>query len=149
MKHGLTASLILFLFSLTPEDSAAQTTALTRKDTAIRSYDGREMKGELLRLTVPERHLRPARTLTVGALRFPTTAAKPGRPIVFLMGGPGIPGSVMAPIPPYFTLFQKLRELGDVIIIDQRGIGLSAPNIDCPSSATLPASAFTDTTQLI
>ena len=149
MKHGLTASLILFLFSLTPEDSAAQTTALTRKDTAIRSYDGREIKGELLRLTVPERHLRPARTLTVGALRFPTTAAKPGRPIVFLMGGPGIPGSVMAPIPPYFTLFQKLRDIGDVIIVDQRGIGLSSPHIDCPSSGSLPTTVFADTARLI
>ena len=29
----------------------------------------------------------------------------------------------MTPIPPYFTLFQRLRELGDVIIIDQRGLG--------------------------
>jgi pimeloyl-ACP methyl ester carboxylesterase len=140
--------LTLFV-ALTPARSYAQPKALVRSDTTIRSFDGREMKGEVLRLTVPERHQRPARTLTVGALRFPTTAAKPGRPIVFLMGGPGIPGSVMAPIPPYFTLFQKLRELGDVIIVDQRGIGLSAPRIDCPSSATLPTTAFTDTARLI
>lgn len=137
------------LFGLAPVDTIAQTNTLARTDTTIRSFDGREMKGEVLRLTVPERHQRPARTLTVGALRFPATAAKPGRPIVFLMGGPGIPGSVMTPIPPYFTLFQKLRELGDVIIVDQRGIGLSVPSIDCPSSAALPTSAFTDTTQLI
>src|SRR5678815_2498378 len=149
MKHGLTASLILFLFSLTPEDSAAQTTALTRKDTAIRSYDGREMKGELLRLTVPERHLRPARTLTVGALRFPATAAKPGRPIVFLMGGPGMPGSVMTPIPPYFSLFQKLRDIGDVIVVDQRGIGLSSPHVECAASASMPQTIFADTARMI
>ena len=132
-----------------PVLASAQTKTLIRSDTTIRSFDGREMKGEVLRLTVPERHQRPARTLTLGALRFPTTAAKPGRPVVFLMGGPGIPGSVMAPIPPYFTLFQRLRELGDVIIVDQRGIGLSAPHIECPSSAALPMSAFADTAQLI
>jgi pimeloyl-ACP methyl ester carboxylesterase len=149
MKYRCTAGLIPFLFSLAPADSAAQAKALTRKDTAIRSYDGREMKGEVLRLTVPERHLRPARTLTVGALRFPTTALMPGRPIVFLMGGPGIPGSVMLPVPPYFTLFQKLRELADVIIVDQRGIGLSSPHIDCSSSGTLPTTVFTDTARLI
>ena len=137
------------LLALAPADTIAQTKALTRTDTTIRSFDGREMKGEVLRLTVPERHQRPARTLTLGALRFPATTAKPGRPIVFLMGGPGIPGSVMTPIPPYFTLFQKLRELGDVIIVDQRGIGLSTPNIDCPSSGALPTSVFADTAQLI
>ena len=141
--------LIAFLAARTPSASHAQTKTLIRSDTTIRSFDGREMKGEVLRLTVPERHQRPARTLTLGAVRFPTTAAKPGRPVVFLMGGPGIPGSVMAPIPPYFTLFQKLRELSDVIIVDQRGIGLSSPRIDCPSSATLPTTAFADTTQLI
>ena len=137
------------LLAVSTVSANAQAQGLARKDTTIRSFDGREMKGEVLRLTVPERHQRPARTLTVGALRFPATAANPGKPIVFLMGGPGIPGSVMAPIPPYFTLFQKLREIGDVIIVDQRGIGLSAPRIDCPSSATLPKTAFTDTTQLI
>jgi pimeloyl-ACP methyl ester carboxylesterase len=139
------------VFALAPAGALSQTKALARTDTTIRSFDGREMRGEVLRLTVPERHQRPtpARTLTLGALRFASTAAKPGRPVVFLMGGPGIPGSVMTPIPPYFTLFQKLREIGDVIIVDQRGIGLSSPNIDCPSSATLPASAFADTAQLI
>ena len=150
MRNALTSILAtVFLVASQPELSFAQTKTLARSDTTIRSFDGREMKGEVLRLTVPERHQRPARTLTVGALRFPTTAAKPGRPVVFLMGGPGIPGSVMAPIPPYFTLFQKLRELGDVIIVDQRGIGLSAPRIDCPSSSSLPTTAFTDTTTLI
>ena len=149
MIRRTTPVFFVALFGLAPIDTIAQTNALARADTTIRSFDGREMKGEVLRLTVPERHQRPARTLTVGALRFPATAAKPGRPIVFLMGGPGIPGSVMAPIPPYFTLFQKLRELGDVIIVDQRGIGLSSPRIDCPSSATLPTSAFADTAQLI
>jgi pimeloyl-ACP methyl ester carboxylesterase len=150
MRKALPAILavtVLVAFGAARTD--AQSKPLVRSDTTIRSFDGREMKGEVLRLTVPERHQRPARTLTVGALRFPTTAAKPGRPIVFLMGGPGIPGSVMAPIPPYFSLFQKLRDLGDVIIVDQRGIGLSAPRIDCPSSGTLPTNAFADTAQLI
>ena len=137
------------LVALLPARSQAQSSRLVRSDTTVRSFDGREMKGEVLRLTVPERHQRPARTLTLGALRFRSTAAKPGRPIVFLMGGPGIPGSVMAPIPPYFSLFQKLRDLSDVIIVDQRGIGLSTPHIDCPSSGTLPTNAFTDTAQLI
>ena len=143
------ARCLLFAMILYPVAALPQSKALMRSDTTIRSFDGREMKGEVLRLTVPERHARPLNTLTFSALRFSSTAVKPGSPIVFLMGGPGIPGSVMVPIPPYFSLFQKLRELGDVIIVDQRGIGLSSPHIDCPSSSTLPTTVFADTARLI
>jgi pimeloyl-ACP methyl ester carboxylesterase len=140
---------LLFGIVLYPVSAFPQSKALMRSDTTVRSFDGREMKGEVLRLTVPERHARPLHTLTFGALRFSSTAVKPGNPIVFLMGGPGIPGSVMVPIPPYFSFFQKLRELGDVIIVDQRGTGLSSPHIDCPSSSTLPTTVFADTARLI
>jgi hypothetical protein len=70
------------------------------------------MPAEQVRISVPERRAHPNRSITM----------RPGRSIVFLMGGPGMPGSVMAPIPPYFTLFQRLREIGDVVIPDQRGI---------------------------
>lgn len=140
---------LVFATILMPAGAFAQTNPFVRRDTTIRSFDGREMKGEVLRLTVPERHARPLHTLTFGALRFPSTASKPGNPIVFLMGGPGVPGSVMVPIPPYFSLFQKLRELGDVIVVDQRGIGLSSPHIDCSPESVLPTTVFADTARLI
>ena len=68
---------------------------------------------------------------------------------MFLMGGPGIPGTAMASIPPYFTLFQSLRESAEVIIVDQRGIGHSAPALDCPFDGTLPVDAFFDTDFLV
>lgn len=140
---------LLVCASLAPTLSNAQSTSLVRRDTTVKSFDGREMRGEVLELTVPERHARPAKTLKVGALRFPAATANSGKPIVFLMGGPGIPGSVMAPIPPYFTLFQKLRDLGDVIIVDQRGIGLSTPHLECPAKGSLPPDAFVETDRLV
>jgi pimeloyl-ACP methyl ester carboxylesterase len=146
MKLTTCIALLAFVSS---SGADAQTKALARSDTTIRSFDGREMKGEVIRLTVPERHARPLHTLSVGALRFASTAQKPGRPIVFLMGGPGIPGSVMVAVPPYFSLFQKLREIADVIIVDQRGIGLSSPHIDCPPSGKMPTTIFADTAALI
>ena len=115
----------------------------SREETTIRSYDGRTMPAEVIRIAVPETREDPGRTITLAALRIPSTAEQPGRPIVFLMGGPGIPGTVMAPIPPYFTLFQSMRELADVIIIDQRGLGRSEPSVDCPvDEASLPADLF-------
>jgi pimeloyl-ACP methyl ester carboxylesterase len=61
---------------------------------------------------------------------------------VFLMGGPGIPGSAMVPVPPYFTLFQRLRELADVVVVDQRGLGRSEPVIDCPVDEAPPEDLF-------
>ncbi len=115
----------------------------------VRSYDGRTMPASLIRMTVPERRGRPGRDITVAALRFATTAATPGNPIVFLMGGPGIPGTVMAPIPPYFTLFERLRERAEVIVVDQRGIGRSEPVLDCLFGGPLPADVFTARDRLV
>jgi pimeloyl-ACP methyl ester carboxylesterase len=115
--------------------AAAQSApAYQSQATTLQSYDGRAMTAEIVRIPVPERRAQPGRTIALVATRIPTTAAHPGSPIVFLMGGPGIPGAVMAPIPPYFSLFQRLSELGDVIVLDQRGIGMSEPPLDCPNS---------------
>ena len=96
---------------LMPNEGVAQAMPTFRSEsTTVRSYDGRTMPAEFVSITVPERRAQPGRTVTVAALRLSTTADDPGRPVVFLMGGPGIPGSVMARVPPYFTLFQRLRE---------------------------------------
>ncbi len=128
---------VLLLGGISAHAEAQQ--VLARETITIRSYDGRTMSAEALRISVPQKRSEPARTLTLAAIRIPSTAQKPGRPIVFLMGGPGIPGTVMAPIPPYFTLFQRLREIGDVVIVDQRGIGQSQPLLDCPQEQPTPA----------
>ena len=136
--------LACFAISLTgPLTLAAQSVPTVSRDTTtVRSYDGRSMPAEVVRLRVPERRTDPERTITVAALRIPSIASHPAPPIVFLMGGPGIPGTVMAPIPPYFTLFQRLRELADVVIVDQRGIGLSTPQLDCGVDDELPPDLF-------
>jgi pimeloyl-ACP methyl ester carboxylesterase len=128
---------------LTPAPGESQSEATT-----LRSYDGRSMPAEQVRISVPERRAHPGRSISIAALRLRSTAARPGRPIVFLMGGPGIPGSVMAPIPPYFTLFQRLREIGDVIP-DQRGIGRSEPGLDCPVTSAPPEDALVDGSALM
>ena len=135
---------------LVPPRARAQDVLKVRSDTTtVRSYDGRTMPAELVYLRVPERRAQPMRTITVAALRLSTTAADPGHPIVFLMGGPGIPGTVMAPVPPYFTLFQRLRGIADVLIVDQRGIGRSEPVLDCPFEGTLPVDGFVHTNRLV
>ncbi len=139
-----------FILSVPQGELLSQNAPRLLRDTiTVHSYDGRTTAAELIQITVPESRANPKSTITLTALRLAATAANPGNPIVFLMGGPGIPGTVMAPIPPYFTLFQRLRELGDVIIIDQRGLGRSEPLLDCPFEGTLPVDAFLRTKGLV
>jgi len=102
----------------------------------LRTYDGQSHDVELGRLRVPESWARPnGSSVSVAFLRLKSPSPSPRAPIVFLMGGPGIPASVMAPIPPYWTLFDALRADADVILLDQRGLGLSSPKLDCPPPA--------------
>jgi pimeloyl-ACP methyl ester carboxylesterase len=109
---------------------------------ALKSFDGRERAAERIRLTVPADG-RDARTFEIVFLRLRPAAAATRPPIVFLMGGPGVPATVIAPIPPYFTLFTRLAEGGDVILLDQRGLGESTPKSDCPPArAPLPANVL-------
>jgi pimeloyl-ACP methyl ester carboxylesterase len=123
---------------------------LERAPHVVKTFDGREYDAELGHLTVAEtRGGGPANTIRLAFLRLPTRAAKPGPPTVFLMGGPGIPGSVMARVPPYATLFDRLRESGDVVILDQRGIGMSFPVLSCPPVVSLPASTFESRSSIV
>jgi pimeloyl-ACP methyl ester carboxylesterase len=100
----------------------------------LRSYDGREAQGELALLPVRENRRAPdSRWIRIAVIRLPSTrAAAGGSPILFLSGGPGIPASALARVPVYFTLFNRLREAGDVLLLDQRGSGMSVPNLVCP-----------------
>jgi pimeloyl-ACP methyl ester carboxylesterase len=123
---------------------------LERAPHVVKTFDGREYEAELGHLTVAEsRGGGHANTIRLAFLRLPTRAAKPGPPTVFLMGGPGIPGSVMARVPAYATLFDRLRESGDVVILDQRGIGMSSPVLSCPSVGSLPMTVFESRSSIV
>jgi pimeloyl-ACP methyl ester carboxylesterase len=117
--------------------AGAQTPAPLKAEAfTLKSYDGRERAAERVRLSVPADPAQPeGRRLDLAFIRLRPTAAATRPPIVFLMGGPGIPATAIAPIPPYFTLFGRLAEAGDVILLDQRGLGESAPKSDCPAAA--------------
>ena len=132
---------------LTASPSAAQESAspLTLEPFVLRGFDGLETVAELGRLTVPaDRDAAEDGTIELAFVRLPSVADEPGSPIVFLAGGPGVPGIVMGQVPPYRALFERLRGLADVILLDQRGTGRSTPSLDCPSEAPLPADALLD-----
>lgn len=115
----------------------------------FRTYDGQEHAAELGRLWVNEnRNSKSSRLIQLAIVRLKSTAAKPNAPIVFLAGGPGIPGIGLGQVPVYYNLFEKLREVSDVILLDQRGTGMSSPNLQCPA-ATFPHDVFETTDKFI
>jgi pimeloyl-ACP methyl ester carboxylesterase len=107
----------------------------------LRSYDGREIHAEMAMLPVRENRSQPnSRLIRVAMIRLRSHgAATTAPPIVFLSGGPGIPATALARVPVYFDLFTKLQAVGDVLLIDQRGSGMSLPNLTCPPG-NVPAS---------
>ncbi len=77
-------------------------------------------------------------------IRLKSTTDKPSFPTVYLDGGPGSSAINLANVPDYMRAFQKLREVGDVILLDQRGVGRSRPSLMYPTSESLPADVFAD-----
>jgi len=123
--------------------SHAQENAVAWEPFTVRGYDGRAHDVEIGRLAVPESRTRSGGTsTTIGFYRLRSTNPAPASPIVFLMGGPGIAASLIAPIPPYWDLFDSLRVTADVILLDQRGLELSTPHVDCPPLSEGPDSGF-------
>jgi pimeloyl-ACP methyl ester carboxylesterase len=125
--------------------AAQESQALVVEPFTLRGFDGVETAAEMGRLSVPADRAEPGGgTVDLAFARLPSTAEVPGSPIVFLAGGPGVPGIVMGQVPPYRALFERLRERADVILLDQRGTGRTTPVLDCPPDASLAADALLD-----
>ena len=112
---------------------------LTREPFVLETRDGKALiRAELFRLAVPENRARASGGVAeIAFVRLPSTAAGPAPPIVWLAGGPGDAGTddMKGPLS---GLFLAMREHGDVIVLDQRGTGLSRPRLDCPGAFDLP-----------
>jgi pimeloyl-ACP methyl ester carboxylesterase len=97
----------------------------TAEPYVIEGRDGATMAGELVTLMVPEnRGVADSRSIPLRYVRLPATTDEPGFPIVYLAGGPG-GSAVGAARGRRFGFFRQLRDVGDVILLEQRGAGLS------------------------
>jgi pimeloyl-ACP methyl ester carboxylesterase len=145
LKHTLNALFLLCLAACSPAaraQDAPRAGRLVVEPYTLQTYDGRTHPAELVRLWVREnRASRSDRLIRLAFVRLKSAARQPAPPVVWLAGGPGVPGVGMAKVPVYFRLFDKLREVADVILLDQRGTGMSEPNLDC-EHAPLPADVF-------
>lgn len=116
----------LFSFSSARAESAQPRIAWTPYEG--KDFYGAPLSGELGRLRVPEsRGNLNGREIELAFVRYRTTNPRPGPPIFFLAGGPGAPGvELCGPTATHPQM--RLLEHRDVIGLDQRGTGLSAPD---------------------
>jgi pimeloyl-ACP methyl ester carboxylesterase len=111
--------------------------------------DKEKVAAEFGRLWVPENRRRPdSRLIELAFVRFKSTSKNPGSPIIYLAGGPGGSGIATAR-GSRFPLFMALREVADVIALDQRGIGQSEPNLYCLDAVDYPADKAPDRHSLL
>jgi pimeloyl-ACP methyl ester carboxylesterase len=104
----------------------------------FRTDDGRAVPAELGKFRVPERHRATAgRTIELAFVRFRAETAAPGPPIVYLAGGPGGSGTGAARGPRH-PFLMALRQVADVIALDQRGTGLSQQLPACRDRWSVP-----------
>lgn len=94
-------------------------------------------------LTVPEDWARPGgRELTLRVVVLPATGPRALPPLYHFEGGPGLPASIAAEF--YATAGAAYRRNRDVVLLDQRGTGGSAP-LACPVFVTHPLVPVLDT----
>jgi pimeloyl-ACP methyl ester carboxylesterase len=96
------------------------------------------VRAERGRFRVPEDRASGSRSIELAFARIPSSSRSPGSPILWLSGGPGDSG-IADLNTPALRLFLELRQLGDVILLDQRGTGESVPRLDCPGNFRFPA----------
>jgi pimeloyl-ACP methyl ester carboxylesterase len=96
-------------------------------------------EAELGRLLVPEnRRKSDSALIELAFIVIKSTSTHPGPPLVILAGGPGVAGSEWAHFGSFAPWFLELQSICDVILLDQRGTGLSNPRLDCLQRWMLP-----------
>lgn len=139
LRGALPCALALF--------AAAAPAQLRVEPYAFRLADGSDLAAERGTFTVPEdRHDPHSRRIEIGFVRLRSTNPHPGVPIVYLAGGPGGSGVATARGPRQ-PIFLALRQVADVIALDQRGTGFSNHIPSCTAEQRLdPALVLSEAT---
>jgi pimeloyl-ACP methyl ester carboxylesterase len=112
-------------------------------------YQRKHIRAELGRFEVPEQYDHPnGRKIKLAFLRLKSTSRQPGPPVIYLAGGPG-GSAIRLAKGPRGRVFLAMREAGDVIALEQRGVGLSQPNLDCPGPLSFPLNSPGDRKPLL
>jgi pimeloyl-ACP methyl ester carboxylesterase len=120
--------------------AAAQSPSITWEPYTLAMANDRKEPAELGRFKAPLRHGQAAPgTIDLAVVRLRSKSSTPAAPLIYLDGGPGGAGYTAAVIPEFADLFDRIRATRDVILLSQRGTGLSRPRPACPADGPLPA----------
>lgn len=135
---GLALPALALAQTAAPTQAPASTSPSQAGPFRFKGWQGHDTDAERGFFEVPEDRRDPrSRKIRLSYVRFASTSAKPGPPIIYLAGGPG--GlATRAAGGPRFPIFMALRELADVIAFDQRGTGLSNAIPERPVFAGAP-----------
>lgn len=135
---GLALPALAFAQASAPSQGSATPSPTQAGPFRFKGWQGQDTEAERGFFEVPEDRRNPnSRKIRLSYVRFASTAARPGPPIVYLAGGPG--GlATRAAGGPRFPIFMALREVADVIAFDQRGTGLSNHIPERPASKRPP-----------
>jgi pimeloyl-ACP methyl ester carboxylesterase len=129
MKH--TATLLLVLLCNAAASQVSFAAKVHIEPYAFATNDGRSTPAERGTFEAPLHHgVENGKTIRLSFVRFRSSNPNPGNPIVYLAGGPGGSG-IEAARGKRFPMFMALRQVADVIVLDQRGTGASSPIPPC------------------
>ncbi len=144
---GLCWAAFLFL-AIAPITTAQEIDASNFKiePFTFKAVDGKRIEADRGALLVPENRTNPeSRLIPIHFVRFKSTSANPGSPIVYLAGGPG--GSGISIAKRDLGFFTELTAVADVIVFDQRGAGQEA--MPCPYAISLPFDRVVDYAEVL
>jgi len=109
----------------------------------VATPDGGRLTVELGSLAVPEnRHAAKSRSIRIAFARLKSPKAGDRPPTLFLAGGPGDSATQSARDPNRLRGWLPLLEVGDVVLVDQRGAGSSEPNLTWRAPEPPPTDVF-------
>lgn len=137
----------LFVFA---GPAAAQQPGDVRREPFTLELGDQKVDTELAHLTVRANHAREdGGTIEIAYVVLPAKTASPAAPIVYLDGGPGGSGISTAGVPYMAELFEKLRDVADVVLVDQRGTGRAIPRLACGAEEPVPGDIFASRARMI
>lgn len=126
-------SVIAIAFLVSPQEGS-----LVSLDPTTIEGRGVAYEADVGRLRVPQNRSKKGSTkIELEFVRLLSTAEDPGPALFFLPGGPGNAAIPMAPSP----VWARFLELGDVVLMDPRGVGRSQPDLEW-TSKTLRSELF-------
>ncbi len=137
MSFRRTSILLCTAISIALPSFAAELGVLDVTERRVSTHDRREYKADVGTFTVPENRSDPdSNVISLSVMRVKSLNPDAGPPIFILAGGPG--GSSTANLLDYLNESRELLDQGDLIAVDQRGVGRSRPVLSRRFTRDLP-----------